>query len=1217
MAQEASSSNTSSSSSGYRYHVFLSFRGKDTRKTFTDHLYTAFVNAGFRTFRDDDELERGQGIKPELEKAIKQSQSCVIVFSKDYAFSEWCLDELVMILERNKRSGSQEHVVLPIFYDVDPSQVRRQTGSLAKAFAAHQKNQSLDRVSRWRAALEEVADVAGMVLQNQADGHESKFIKKVVKVIEDRLSRTPICVARHLIGIHSRVEKINLWLQEGSTDVSILMIYGMRGIGKTTIAKYVYNSNFKRFEGSSFLENIREVSEQSNGLVKIQRQLLSDILHGRKVNIQSVSEGIIKIQDTISSKRVLLVLDDVDHLDQLDAILRMQDLFYPGSKIIVTTCCTGLLQAHHKVIKVHNVATLGYTESLELFSWHAFGQEHPIVGYMAHSHRVVCQSGGLPLALKVLGSSLSGKSIAVWESALNKLEAIPNNEILKKIRISFDSLQDDHDRSLFLHIACFFIGMDTYVISRILDDCGFYTTVAIQNLIDRCLVTIDEDNKVEMHNMIRDMGRGIVRLESEDPGKRSRLWHHKDSFQVLTENTGTQTIEGLALNMHTHPEVDIPSRSSKEPVGLETNAFARMHKLKLLQLGPVQLNGCYEEFPKGLRWLCWLEFPLDSLPSNFPLERLVVLEICSGSLRQVWKGTKYLPSLKILNLSHSNALAETPDFSHIPNLERLILKDCGSLVDVHESIGDLERLIYWNMEDCKNIRKLPKNMCMLKALETLIISGCSNLNELPMEMRKIESLKVFHADGVPIHRLLTTNEEVNLWPRKTPEICWASYLPCNIVDLSLSDCNLSDGDFPRDFGQLSSLRRLDLSHNQISGLPECVRGVTRLDQLSFYSCWRLRSLVRLPRVVGRLILSGCSSLENLSFQSACLPESIRVGSNWRLLEIEYCYKLELLEKVDVEMINLLGLNNLESTKSIMISTIYESQASPKNMCPSPILGLYQYGIFSTFLPGNEVPGQFSHRTAGSSISFTLPLLPNLMIRGLNIFSVYAQSNNDSPHKINVNFEIFPYPIITEVSNKSKGVKWIYGPAFFGVPGDGEDAIWLSHWKFGNQLERGNEVTVSLFTVPKLQVKECGVQLVYEQEEKMMSSQHNNNTDPFYPYVIGGDLSNFEVRPGTYFLCRLPKGLTSTIIDMDVRASVWSNYLIRDSLQITDREEEQQGDCTLAAQRSSNSNNSGGRGWKVLNLIIATVFFLSVPLVARSSLLRPKKRHATKISVVSL
>ena len=163
--QQTSSSNTSRCC---RYHVFLSFRGEDTRKTFTDHLYTALVSAGFHTFRDDDEVERGEGIKLELQKAIKHSRTSVIVFSKNYASSRRCLDELVMILERKRISA--DHVVLLVFYDVDPSDVRKQTGSLAKAFARHQKTQPSNRVKEWRKALAEVADLAGMVLQNQADG---------------------------------------------------------------------------------------------------------------------------------------------------------------------------------------------------------------------------------------------------------------------------------------------------------------------------------------------------------------------------------------------------------------------------------------------------------------------------------------------------------------------------------------------------------------------------------------------------------------------------------------------------------------------------------------------------------------------------------------------------------------------------------------------------------------------------------------------------------------------------------------------------------------------------------------------------------------------------------------------------------------------------------------------------------------------------------------
>ncbi|RXH79377.1 hypothetical protein DVH24_040524 [Malus domestica] len=171
MALVRTSPGTSSDSNTFRryhYDVFLSFRGEETRKTFTDHLYTALNNAGFLTFRDDDELERGEDIKPGLQKAIQLSRTSVVVFSKDYASSRWCLDELMLILER-KRTTS-DYVVLPVFYDVDPSHVRKQTGNVGKAFARSQKNQSPEKVEGWRKALAEIADLAGMVLQNQANG---------------------------------------------------------------------------------------------------------------------------------------------------------------------------------------------------------------------------------------------------------------------------------------------------------------------------------------------------------------------------------------------------------------------------------------------------------------------------------------------------------------------------------------------------------------------------------------------------------------------------------------------------------------------------------------------------------------------------------------------------------------------------------------------------------------------------------------------------------------------------------------------------------------------------------------------------------------------------------------------------------------------------------------------------------------------------------------
>ncbi|KAB2595311.1 protein suppressor of npr1-1 [Pyrus ussuriensis x Pyrus communis] len=795
-----------------------------------------------------------------------------------------------MILER-KRPPS-DHVVLPVFYHVDPSHVRKQTESIGKAFARHQKSQSPEKVKGWRKALAEVADLAGMVLQNQADGYESKFIKKIVKVIGDKLSRTLLSVEPKLIGIQFQVERINLWLQDGSSDVGILLVYGMSGVGKTTIAKHVYNSNFRSFKGSSFIENIKERADRPNGLVQIQMQLLYDILIGRKVKIQTVGEGIIKIESAISSRKVLLVLDDVDHMDQLDAVLKMKDRFYPGSKILITTRRERLLRAH-QVTKVYKVETLNYNESLELFSWHAFGQDRPKENYMEHSKMVVQHSVGLPLALKVLGSSLSGKSMDVWESALEKLKVIPN---------------DDHDQKLFLHIACFLIGRDKNYIVRILDGCDFYTIVGIENLVDRCLVTIDGYNKVQMHDLIRDMGREIVRHESEESGKRSRLWRHKDSFEVLREKNGTRTIQGLALDMHMH----LANRpiNTNETV-LETNAFERMRNLQLLHLSHVRLHGCYADFPTRLRWLCWLQFPLDSIHVDLPFKCLIVLEMQHSSLRQVWKGTKFLPSLKILDVSHSHSLIEIMDFTLCPSLEELILVDCTSLIDVHESIGNLERLVYLNTKDCKNLRMLPKNMCMLKSLEKLILTGCSNLKEFPVEMmKKMVSLKVFEIDGIPISEL---------WPERSSTIL--SSFPCSLLELSLMGCNLSDDDFCRDLSSLSSLRKLKLAENPICSLPGFIKGLRRLDKLSFKGCNRLESLVGLPKVRQRMSIAGCISLRKIIPLS---PEpwsaTYRVDDNWNLVEWEYLYKLEPIDRVDVEMIKLLGLCNLESMPAIRMNS---------------------------------------------------------------------------------------------------------------------------------------------------------------------------------------------------------------------------------------------------------------------------------------------------------
>ena len=157
---------SSSSVRTWKYDVFLSFRGEDTRKTFTDHLYTTLNQKGVITFRDDKNLKKGEPISPKLLKAIEESMFAIVILSKNYASSTWCLDELVKIMEcKNKL----EQIVLPIFYDVGPSEVRKQAGTYALAFDEYEKRfkDNIDKVHMWRDTLTEVANLSGFSLQDR------------------------------------------------------------------------------------------------------------------------------------------------------------------------------------------------------------------------------------------------------------------------------------------------------------------------------------------------------------------------------------------------------------------------------------------------------------------------------------------------------------------------------------------------------------------------------------------------------------------------------------------------------------------------------------------------------------------------------------------------------------------------------------------------------------------------------------------------------------------------------------------------------------------------------------------------------------------------------------------------------------------------------------------------------------------------------------------
>ncbi|KAF5788862.1 putative TIR domain, P-loop containing nucleoside triphosphate hydrolase [Helianthus annuus] len=399
------SSSDSSVQKRFKYDVFLSFRGEDTRKNFVDHLYYALHQKGITTYKNDEKVKKRKRIIDHLIKAIEESKIHIIVFSKNYASSSWCLDELIKIMECHKTAKQNAY---PVFYDVEPNEVRNQSGAVGKAFAKHKKTAAAER---WRNALKEAANLAGWALKAIDDGHGEKFIQMIVKDISLKTHFINSSVDRKLVGMETRVKNVVSSLEIDSDDVRIIGIKGIGGGGKTTLARAVFDHISSCFEGKSFVKNVREVSKgSSSGLKELQKQVLQDALDDQRIDVKSVSDGKNMMERMMGSRKVLVVLDDVDDIDQLEALAGKPTWFKSGSRIIVTTRDEHVLIAS-RVKFIHDVDLLSHEEAISLFSWYAFGREIPIQGYEELSEGVVVDyAAGLPLTIKVLGSFFCGKT---------------------------------------------------------------------------------------------------------------------------------------------------------------------------------------------------------------------------------------------------------------------------------------------------------------------------------------------------------------------------------------------------------------------------------------------------------------------------------------------------------------------------------------------------------------------------------------------------------------------------------------------------------------------------------------------------------------------------------------------------------------------------------------------------------------------------------------
>ncbi|KAI7752413.1 hypothetical protein M8C21_026988 [Ambrosia artemisiifolia] len=325
--------------------------------------------------------------------------------------------------------------------------------------------------------------------------------------------------------MEDRIEVINFGLKHDLYNAIAICVMG--GSGKTTVAQCIYNLNNKDFKSSSF---IQDIGKQPDGMLGLQKQLLRDLLGGKKIKISNVSEATHKIEQILHMKKVLIVLDDIDKHEQLSALLGTK-AFPTQSKIIIITRLLDIQTLFGSVsLKCHvnKIKLLDDLESLELLSWYAFRSKTPMEGFKELAIQLAQYCGGNPLALKVLGDL--------------------DCNIQSVLRRCFDSLPLRSHKELFLHIACFFVGEYEFVTEMILEE-ELYAKSGILTLIRRSLLTISANRKLMMHQLLQEMGRSILCEESKDPTKRSRVWHDTESYHVLRKGDGSNTIEGLTLDM--------------------------------------------------------------------------------------------------------------------------------------------------------------------------------------------------------------------------------------------------------------------------------------------------------------------------------------------------------------------------------------------------------------------------------------------------------------------------------------------------------------------------------------------------------------------------------------------------------------------------------------------------------------------------------------------
>ncbi|KAI9119925.1 hypothetical protein K1719_009314 [Acacia pycnantha] len=846
---------SSSSSSSKKHEVFLSFRGEDTRRSFTSHLYTALCYEGIETFIDN-ELQKGDGISQALIQAIEDSSLSVIVFSENYASSKWCLDELIHILRCKKQQSQQ---VVPIFYEVDPSHVRHQREAYAKAFAQHLK-ENPDKVDGWRKALLETASLAGWDSRNYRDDAEliqnivSDIIKKLnhgssiatswiilekrkISYIRDKLvnelsndgtlkglSRRKVLIVLDDVSDRRQLEdlenEVAPFIRSGSKviitsrDKQVLKGKVDRIHEATTLG---YDSslelfNLKAFGKDGYKSEYKELVERALAYaqgVPLALTVLGSLLHSRTVKEW---ESALRKLERRSHRDIQTVLKlSYDGLDDEEKVVFLDiACFFKGKSegYVLTMLESFGFDGHISLRTLMDKALISVVHGWE--QNHVTVQMHDLIQSMAFE--IVCQEcptnperrsrlwnpDEIYDVLKHNRGSEAIQGISLNMSQIRDLQ-LSADTFKKMTKLRFLKFYSSWDQRLCpVNLPS---GFDSFSESlRYLQ----WDNFPLQSLpLSLCAETLVKLYMPNSH--LKKLWDGVQNLVN----LREINLHGSKNLMELPDLSTAQNLEQLCLwSCESLSHIDPSILSLPRLLGVSVRDCTSLKSLKSehqsKSVQGIDFNGCsnLKEFSFSSEkyvqlWLATLPIEILDFPIGH-MEELHYFDVTCSKLKNlpIDDMTCYMRSLKQLRLFDCGGMIDKSKlhtlFDSLLSLELIVLTGACKLTELPHNIKHLSRLRDLHVYDCKSLQSLPE---LPPSIEDLHTSDCTSLKTLQ----------------------LTSHIEASL----LKDEMMLGYLR-NLSDLILRGCEQLY-ELPESIGSLFSLQLLDLRGSNIESLPASIK----------------------------------------------------------------------------------------------------------------------------------------------------------------------------------------------------------------------------------------------------------------------------------------------------------------------------------------------------------------------------------------------------------